>query len=272
MSLQPQDVPAIPDETARVARAAFPKGNTIMRMRDDFGSFYADQMFTHLYGKRGAPGYAPWRLALITIFQYMEDLSDRQAADAVRSRLDWKYARSLELTDAGFDYSILCMFRARLLDGEAEQKLFDVVLDAFKARGFLKARGKQRTDSTHILGAVRSLNRLGCVHETLRHTLNVLASALPQWVETHVPPEWFERYAQHLEEFRLPKAEAERQKLAVHIGQMVIFCLARSIIHRHSSGCANYRRLRHFAKCGCSNICGKTRVSSGVKPQTSRPR
>ena len=92
MSLQPQGVSPVPEETARVARAAFPKGNVYMQMRDALGTIYEDQAFAHLFPNNGQPAEAPWRLALVTVMQFAEGLSDRQAADAVRSRLDWKYA------------------------------------------------------------------------------------------------------------------------------------------------------------------------------------
>jgi transposase len=104
-----------------------------------------------------------------------QGLSDRQAAAAVRSRIDWTYGLSLELSDTGFDASVLCEFRARLLAGGAEGRLFEGLLDQCRARRFLKARGRQRTDSTHVLAAIRALNRLEGAGESMRHALNVLA-------------------------------------------------------------------------------------------------
>src|SRR3712207_1119773 len=98
--------PSIPEETARVARAAFPKGNPYLMLRDDLSSVFADEDFADLYSERGRPAYPPWRLALVTLLQFREDLSDRQAAEAVRARIDWKYLLDLALDDAGFDYSI----------------------------------------------------------------------------------------------------------------------------------------------------------------------
>ena len=160
MSLQPQDVAPVPETTARVARLAFRKGNVYMRMRDELGSIYHDELFATLFPRRGQPAEAPWRLALVTVMQFAEDLSDRQAADAVRSRIDWQYALSLELDDPGFDFSVLSEFRDRLISGGLEQQLLDAMLVLFRARGLLKARGRQRTDSTHVLAAVRALNRL----------------------------------------------------------------------------------------------------------------
>ena len=160
MSLHPQQIPPIPSDTARIARSAFPKSSTFMRMRDELRVFYRDEDFSDLFPLRGQPALSPWRLALVTIMQFTEGLTDRQAADAVRGRLDWKYALSLELNDPGFDFSVLSEFRARLLKGEAQERLLQRMLDTFKEKGLLKARGKLRTDSTHVLAAVRVLHRI----------------------------------------------------------------------------------------------------------------
>jgi transposase len=159
MSLKPQELGPIPEETARVARAAYPKGNVFMRMRDELGVIYQDEAFAQLFSHTGQPAEAPWRLALVTVMQFAEGLSDRQAADAVRGRIDFKYALGLELTDPGFDHTVLSEFRARLVAGNAEQLLLDAMLTLFKERGWLKARGKQRTDSSAgcWLRSVRSI-------------------------------------------------------------------------------------------------------------------
>ena len=142
MSLHPQPLGPVPEETARVARAAFPKGNLYMRMRDELGRLYEDEAFAALFPRRGQPAAAPWRLALVSVMQFAEGLSDRQAADAVRSRLDWKYALGLALTDPGFDGSVLSEFRTRLVAGRAEYQLLDAMLARFQAGGLLKARGR----------------------------------------------------------------------------------------------------------------------------------
>src|SRR2546426_1408455 len=150
--------------------------------------------------------------------QYAQGLTDRQAADAVRTRIDWKYALSLELTSPGFDFSVLCEFRGRLLANGAEHRLFDLLLDHCRERGWLKARGKQRTDSTHVLAAIRTLRRLECVGETMRHALNVLAEVAPSWLLEHMDPLWAERYEKRFSDFRLPKEEKKRVDLAETIG------------------------------------------------------
>jgi transposase len=218
MCLHPNPIGEIPSETARVARAAFPKGTVVMRLRDEFSALYHDEDFRALYPSKGQPALTPWRLALVTVFQFLEHLSDRQAADAVRARIDWKYALGLELTDPGFHFSVLAEFRARLVAGQAEHRLLDTMLERFKARGLVKARGKQRTDSTHVLGAVRDLHLLELVGETLRATLDDLAAVVPDGLRALAPPVWFERYAHRVEDCRLPKSQEKREALALEIG------------------------------------------------------
>ncbi len=219
LSMQPQPIDPIPEETARVARAAFPKGNPYMRMRDELGVFYQDAQCAALFPVRGQPAESPWRVALVLVLQYAEGLSDEQAATAVRGRIDWKYALSLELTDPGFDASVLSEFRGRLVAGSAEPLLLDTMLERFHAKGLLKARGRQRTDSTAVLAAIRTLNRLECVGETLRHALNSLAVVAPDWLRPQLDPAWAERYGPRVDEYRLPKGQAERTALAEQIGR-----------------------------------------------------
>lgn len=132
----------IPELTVRVAQAAFPKGTTFILMRDSLGTIFTDQDFADLFPDRGQPALSPWRLALVTVMQFVAGLSDRQAAEAVRSRIDWKYALSLELTDPGFDFSVLCEFRRSLIDGSAEQMLLNNLLQRFQELGLLKTRGR----------------------------------------------------------------------------------------------------------------------------------
>jgi transposase len=218
MSLRPEEIPPIPEETHRVAEAAFPRGNIYMRMRDELGAIYNDQLFVSLFPARGQPAEAPWRLALITVMQFAEGLSDRQAAEAVRSRIDWKYALSLELADPGFNHTVLSEFRTRLVAGHAEQLLLETLLARVRECGLLKVRGRQRTDSTHVLAAIRVLNRLELVGETMRHALNSLAVIVPDWLRAQVPAEWFDRYSSRIENYHLPNTAAAREALAATIG------------------------------------------------------
>src|SRR3954453_12307764 len=218
MSLRLQPLPPVPDDTARIAQAAFRRGNPYVLVRDRLGSVFADADFADLYPKLGQPASAPWRLALVTLMQFREGLSDRQAAEAVRSRIDWKYLLALDLADAGFDFSVLCEFRARLLQHRATERLLARLLDAAREGGLLKARGRQRTDSTHVLAAVRDLNRLELLAETLRAALNAIAGVAPDWLRALAPPAWHERYDRRVEDRRPPKTAPPRDASVAQVG------------------------------------------------------
>ncbi len=219
MSLRPEPLPLVPDTTAAAVRAAFPKGNLYVDLRTAFGTLYHDQLFADLYPAEGRPvEVAPWRLALVMVMQYIEGLTDRQAADAVRRCMDWQYALSLDLHDPGFDFTLLHDFRERLLAHEAVQRLLDTFLAACKTRGWIKTRGTQRTDSTHVVAAIRRLYYLECVQEALRHTLNQLSEADAAWVQQRVPVEWYERYGPRAEVSRFPREASKREALALQIG------------------------------------------------------
>jgi len=219
MTLRLYPLPSVPDATAAAVRAAFPKGNLYVELRTEFGTLYEDQLFADLYPPEGRPvEVAPWRLALVMVMQYIEGLTDRQAADAVRRCMDWKYALSLDLHDPGFDFTLLHDFRHRLLAHDATQRLLDTFLTACKARGWIKARGTQRTDSTHVLAAIRTLHRLECILEAMHLALNRLSAADAAWVQQRVPLEWYDRYGLRAEQARLPKDASKREALARQIG------------------------------------------------------
>jgi transposase len=219
MSLKPDPIQPVPEGTASVSRAAFRKGNPLLSLRDELGAIFADADFADLFSKLGQPGLPPWRLALVTLLQFRENLSDRRAAEAVRARIDWKYLLGLELADPGFDHSVLCEFRSRLLAGSAEERLLHKLLEACQTRGLLKARGRQRTDATHVVASVRALNRLELVGETLRAALNELAIMAPDWLRAAAPEAWYKRYAHRIEDSRLPQAAAKREAYARAVGE-----------------------------------------------------
>jgi transposase len=218
MSLHAQPLDPIPELTSRIAQASFPKGTLAMHLRDALGSIYQDADFADLFPKRGRAAEAPWRLALVTVLQALENLSDRQAAEMVRGRLDWKYALSLSLDDAGFDASILTDFRQRLLDHEAQDRLLEPILQVCRQHGWLKAGGKQRTDSTWVIANVRGLSSLESVGESLRAALNEIAEVEPDWLLGVVSPEWFDRYVHRFELQRFPKGEQAKELLRQQVG------------------------------------------------------
>lgn len=218
MSVQPRPWPEVPEQTAAVARAAFPKGTLAMRVRDELPGLFADEQFASAFGVRGKPGISPGQLAMVTVLQFAENLTDRQAADAVRGRIDWKYALGLELTDPGFDHTVLTGFRQRLIDHGLGEKVLDLLLARLAELGVVKAGGRQRTDATHVLAAVRSVNRLEFLAETLRAALEALAVAAPDWLATQIDPEWIPRYGARIDSYRLPAGEEKRKALAVQVG------------------------------------------------------
>lgn len=218
MSLKGPLFSVIPADTERVAKAAFPNGNRYLLLRDTFGPLFSSIDFQQLFSAEGRAAEDPARLAVITILQFAEHLSDEQAANAVRSRIDWKYLLALPLEDAGFDPSVLSEFRTRLIQGNAEHLLFETFLTTCRDAGLLRARGRQRSDSTHVLAAVRALNRLECVGATFRHALNSLAVVAPTWLLVHSERDWVDRYGPRFLDSRLPQSKAEREALATLIG------------------------------------------------------
>ena len=219
MVLHPQSIKAIPILTREVAHQVFPKGNLYMSLRDELGTFYLDEDFVELYSAEGQPALDPGRLALVCVMQYMSDLPDRKAVEAVAARIDWKYALGLELTDPSFDSSVLSLFRSRLLKGGKEKLFLDKLLERCQELKLIKAKGKARTDSTHILATIRNLNRLECVGETLRAALNALAVVVPDWLSNLVEKDWFDRYSKPVEESRLPRGTEARNDYALLIGE-----------------------------------------------------
>src|SRR6266571_4877298 len=226
MSLKPHGLEPIPEETRLLVQRLIPKGTLVTQLRDALGPIYSDEHFAQLFPKRGRPAEAPWRLALVTVLQALEGLTDRQAAEAVRTRIDWLYALALPLDDPGFDYSILSDFRQRVLAAQAQDLLLEPILRLCRERGWLKPRGKQRTDATAVLARVRALSSLESVGESMRAALDAVASQEPEWVQAHLHPEWFERYVHRFELARFPKAETQRQLLREQVGTDVAQLLA----------------------------------------------
>lgn len=220
----------IPAETARTAWAANPRGTPAMWIRDHLDGLFVDADFADWYPADGRPGLSPAQLGLVSVLQYAENLADRQAAQAVACRIDWKYALGLELDAPGFDHSVLCEFRERMAEGDRADRLLAVMVDRLAAAGLVKARGRQRTDSTHVLAAVRTLSRLELVGETLRAALEELAAADEDWLAGVMTPEWAQRYGRPVRYDRLPRGAEARLAYALAVGAdgvRVLHALAR---------------------------------------------
>jgi len=215
MSLRRQPLGPVPELTAKAARGAFRKGNVYMAFADAFGASWDWDDFEEFFPAKGQPGEHPFRLALALLLQYAEGLSDRQAAEAIRSRIDWKYVLRLEIDDPGLDHTVLCEFRNRM--GNRLQALFDKLLRLAEESGLLDT-SKQRTDSTHVLAAVRKLGRLELVHETMCAALDELADVAPDWIQEIAPGDWYERYGGSFN-YKLKKTDDAREKRAQQIGK-----------------------------------------------------
>ena len=155
-------------------------------IRDRLGEWLGDEDFAAAFGIRGRPGWSPSRLALVTMLQRAENLTGRQAAEATRTRIDWQYLLGLPFDDPGFDHTVLAEFRGRVAGAGLEQVALDALLARLVSEGLVKAGGKQRTDSTHVVAAVAALTRLQLAGESVRAALEALAAAHPAWLEQRV--------------------------------------------------------------------------------------
>lgn len=209
MSLKVQPVPPIPDDIATLVRQILPASHPLVLMGDRLSQFISDEAFADLYPAEGKPALSPALLALVTLLQYWEFLSDRQATHMVIARLDWKYALHLALAYAGFDHSVLCEFRQRLIAHDAQRRVFDQLLLALRQAGLLKGKHMQRTDSLAVLGAVRQLSRLELAMETLRLALVEIEQQDPAWLKAAVPSSWAEQYGAWTQQERLVRSKGE---------------------------------------------------------------
>jgi transposase len=221
--LRPTPLPPIPSETQRLGQMLYEPENVYRQIGDLFADAFCDEQFAAMYSPLGQPALSPALLSLVSILQYLEHLSDRQALVMVRSRIDWKYALHLPLEAPGFDPSVLCEFRTRLVEHEAERLLFDTVLERLKALDLLKGRRLQRTDSLVIVSAVRQLNRLELAVETVRVALEAIAKADAEWLRARMPSGWLERYGEWTQARRQTKqtgarGQAETTRLLASVG------------------------------------------------------
>ncbi|WP_435613357.1 IS1182 family transposase [Streptomyces sp. bgisy159] len=200
--------------TAQVARASNPNGTTAMWVRDRLDGLWRDEDFAAWYSRNGRPGLSPAQLATVSVLQFLLNLSDRQAAEAVRCRIDVKYALALELDDPGFHHSVLSDFRDRLAENGRADALFDLALARLKDAGLVKARGRQRTDSTCLLASVRELTRLELVLEAVRAALEETARTNPQLLDGLVDEDWALRYGRQVRLVSQPSRPATRLKQA----------------------------------------------------------
>src|SRR5215510_5868209 len=215
MSMQPESWPEPADDVAEAVRAIYAgrRAPLAVVVRDELGELFADAEFAQAFAVRGQPGWSPGRLAAITVLQAVENLTDVQAAEAVRLRLDWKYLLGLSMADQGLDDSVLSEFRSRIVANSMEAKVLDLLVARLVELGLLKSRGKQRTDSTHVLAAVRQLNQVELVGESVRACVEALVVADPDWVRAHLDAGWQYRYSARVDSWRMPASKTKRAAL-----------------------------------------------------------
>lgn len=222
MSMRPEVWPEPAAEISQAVRVMYRRRQVPLPVviRDELGEVFADAEFAQAFPAQGPAGWSPGRLALVTVLQMVENLTDRQAAEAVRDKISWKYALGLTLTDTGFDYTVLSQFRTRIVEHGLEQKALDLLVTALIERGLLKPRGKQRTDSTHVLAAVRDLSRVELAGEAVRAALEALAAVAPDWLADVIDlPGWQQRYGQRIDSWRLPASKTRRDQIGAEYGR-----------------------------------------------------
>ncbi len=211
----PEPDPQIAAAIAAKYRGRRPRPLAVL-IRDRLGQWLGDVDFAAAFGTRGRPGWSPSRLALVTVLQRAEKLTDRQAAESVRTRIDWQYLLGLPVDDPGFDHTVLAEFRARVAGAGLEQVALDALLARLAGAGLVKAGGKQRTDSTHVTAAVAALNRLELAGESVRAALEALTAAHPAWVAQRIcVPDFTRRYGTPMTSWRPPASQARRDELAI---------------------------------------------------------
>jgi transposase len=222
MSVRPESWPEPSVEVSQAVRVMYARRKAPLPVviRDELGEVFADAEFAHAFAVQGPAGWSPGRLALITVLQMVENLTDRQAADAVRDKISWKYALGLGLSDPGFDFTVLSQFRTRVVEHALEQRALDLLVAALIERGLLKPGGRQRTDSTHVLATVRDLSRVELAGEAVRAALEALAAAAPDWLAEVIDvPGWQQRYGQRVDSWRLPASKTKRDQIGAEYGR-----------------------------------------------------
>ena len=218
MPIQSAPFSPLPRDTAYAAEAAFGKGNIYLMVGDQIEHRLAEVDLTDLAAAMDKPVATLVMLALVTAFQSAENLPDRRAAEAVRTRTDWKYALHLPLEGPGFDPLMLCEFRQHALHDLAAQQAFQQVLDPLAEIGLLRSIGHQRAEAAEVLQAVCTMSRLERLAEAMRITLEVLAARQPEWLLTVTLPHWYERYNRVLATPFLPHCKKGQEDLARAIG------------------------------------------------------
>lgn len=277
MSVQPQPWPEPDPQVAAAIRAMYRGRREVplaVQVRDRLGELFPDAAFADAFARVGKPGWSPGRLALGTVLQKAANLTDRQAADEVRENLAWKYALGLDLEDPGFDHSVLSEFRSRVVAHGLEERVLDLLLERLRALDMVRAGDSQRTDSTHVVAAVRDLNRLELIGESVRAALNALAAACPHWVDqVLVVADWSHRYADRIDNWRMPPPRPSSTNSPCTTPPTATPCCRPCTHPRPRHGCASCPRSRPCGSCCCrTTSASRTRAADCGSGAASAPR
>lgn len=255
---QPGSRQPLPENTARAARSVFNVENLYLAIGDQLDALFDDLNLDDLdaFGEKRAN--ALLTLGMVTIFQFAEWLPDRQAADAVRTRLDWKYALHLPLDHPGIDPSALSEFRRRLQLNTAGQLVFRRMLSRVAELGLLGQGDKRQADVDEVLAAVDTLSRVEQLAEAMGRTIEALASRQPEWLRAISLPHWYERYDQGFSTQQWPSSTGELDGLAQAIGADISYLL-KTIAEIEAPGVPPLpevqvlQRIRHQPSESCSS-------------------
>jgi transposase len=217
MCLKPQPPRLMPEDTGRIGAALLDADSPYRLIGDILYSQFADEDFADLYPRDGQPSISPVILSFVTVFQYLEDISDGAAAFALKDRISWKYALHLPLDYPSFDRSVLVEFRIRLRTHQAEGRIFDAVLARLKELGMYKPRGIQHTDSLAVLSPTRPLHRLELVADSVRVAVKAIIKVDRAWAQQVIPAEWEEKYAARCKSERM--SEEKRTQVAAYVAR-----------------------------------------------------
>jgi transposase len=231
MSIRNELLPSLPRDTAQAAHAAFGQGNIYLTIGDRLDQLVGDVDFARLDPASEQPVARLATCALVTLFQFVEGLPDRRAVEAMRTRIDWKYALHLPLAYRGLEPSALCRFRQRLLNDLVAQLVFQQVMDRLAQTGLLKDIAGSRSGSSEVLAAVCMVSRLEQLLEAMQAVLEALAAAGSKWLLENTLPHWYERYNQIFMLRILRKSNGEQLVVAQTIGQDALYLLEALTAH-----------------------------------------
>jgi Transposase domain (DUF772) len=223
--LQSVPIPPLPADSAHAAKSVFNIENLYVAIGDQLDSLCADLRWDDVNAFGDMPAQTSFILAMVTVFQFAENVPDSQAADAVRMRMDWKYALHLPMDYPGFPSSELGAFRQGLSGNKAGQRVFQQMLAHLAKLGLLRSRDKRQADVGHVLAAVETLSRVEKVTEDFSLALEALADRDHDWLRANSLPHWYERHRRRSAALPLPGSIEEQETVLRGMGADISYLL-----------------------------------------------